>query len=397
MKAMNVDTTLIERHVIRLECTSCRQNFSPENLYSLCSACGGILDPIYDLDLISDRFHREHKSVLRGMWRWFPFLPVRDAHAIIDVGEGDTPLFLANHLGELMGVKKIYVKDETKNPTGTFKDRGASSTISKICEHKVTNVALASEGNAACSFALYSLLAGISCHAYVPDDASVTKKELTRFLGAELTVFGRTLLESSQLAKREISLNHWYDCSTFVTPYRHDGKGTMALEICDQLNWTAPDVIVYPTGGGVGLVGMWKTLKMIKELGWIEKLPRIVAVQPEGCSPVVAACQKHASDVELWNNPNTLATGLRIPKPLGGKLILNAIYEFNGLAVAVSEQDILDAQRRLLSKEGLLLEPSSSAAFAAIPMILSEGYADREETIVVIATGSGLKTLTNPE
>jgi threonine synthase len=327
------------------------------------------------------------------MWKWIEFLPIADPVNIVTAHEGGTPLYRAERLGGGMGLMNLYLKDETKNPTGTFKDRGASSTISKLKELEVGKIAVASEGNAACSFALYSKLAGIECHAYTPKSVSPSKRMLLEALGAHLTLVEGTIMDAGVKAKEDIEEKGLYNCATFVTPYRHDGKGTMAFEICEELGWRSPEAVIYPTGGGVGLVGMWKAFKAMKDMDWIQSLPRMFAVQPLGCAPIVEAYHRGLRDVEEWMNPHTIASGLQVPKPLAGSLILDVVRDSRGEAVAVGEDEIRRYMDILLRREGLLLEPSSATAFAALSKLIEDKVIDPDETVVVIVTGSGLKTL----
>jgi threonine synthase len=318
------------------------------------------------------------------------FLPVKAGTIPVTAGEGDTPLRRVRSYPRL---RNIWVKDETRNPTGTFKDRGASSAVTCLSQLGVRRLVLASEGNAGCSFALYSQMAGIRSHVFLPREANIAKVELSTKLGAQVTQVEGTISDAGRQAAKASEKTRAYNASTFVTPFRHDGKGTMALEICQQLGWEAPDYIVYPVGGGVGLVGMWKMFTILKRLGWIRKRPRIVAVQPKGCAPIVDAFNKGKVDVAEWKSPSTIAKGLTIPKPLAGKWILKCLRESRGAALKVSEVEIHQATLNVSKRDGLLLEPSSAAAFAALPKLHESGTIDRNDRLVVIATGSGLKTL----
>ena len=305
-------------------------------------------------------------------------------------GEGDTPLREVRSYSHL---NKIWVKDETRNPTGTFKDRGASVAVTRLSQLKVRKIVLASEGNAGCSFALYSRIAGIRLQIYLPKDANIAKVELSRRLGSRVTQVEGTISDAGRAAAKFDERTHAYNASTFVTPFRHDGKGTMAIEICQQMGWESPDYIVYPVGGGVGLVGMWKICKTLQRIGGISKCPRIVAVQPRGGAPVVDAVNRGKMDVTDWKSPNTIAKGLKIPKPLAGKWILKSLRESKGLALKVSDLEIRKATLNVARRDGLLVEPSSAAAFASLPTLYETGAIDAKDSVVVIATGSGLKTL----
>jgi threonine synthase len=324
------------------------------------------------------------------MWKFHMFLPVNAGTVPVTAGEGDTPLLQVRSYPRL---HNIWVKDETRNPTGTFKDRGASLAVTRLSQLGVRKLVLASEGNAGCSFAIYSQLAGIHCRLYLPNDANITKIQLSRKLGAEVTSVQGTISDAGRRATRTAEKTGAYNASTFVTPFRHDGKGTMALEICEQFGWESPDFIIYPVGGGVGLIGMWKMFKILQRLGWIRKPPRIIAVQPKGCAPIIDAYNKGRMEVAEWKSPKTIAKGLKIPKPLAGNWILRSLRESRGLALKVSDAEIHKAMRDVAKRDGLLVEPSSAAAFAAIPQLHATGAIDRKDSVVVIATGSGLKTL----
>jgi len=324
------------------------------------------------------------------MWKFHMFLPVRAGTIPVTGGEGDTPLRTVRSFPHMPNIR---MKDETRNPTGSFKDRGASLAVTCLSQLRVRKLVLASEGNAGCSFALYSQMAGIRCHVYLPTNVNIAKVELSSKLGARVTKVEGTISDAGRRAARVAKRTGEYNASTFVTPFRHDGKGTMALEICQQLGWESPDYIVYPVGGGVGLVGMWKMFKILQRLGWIRERPRIIAVQPEGCAPIVDAYNKRKMDVPEWKSPKTIAKGLKIPKPLAGKWILKSLRESKGLALKVSDREIHKAMLNVAKRDGLMLEPSGAAAFAAVPQLYATGAIDTKDSVVVVATGSGLKTL----
>ena len=315
-------------------------------------------------------------------------MPVDERDKVVSAGEGATPL---RKLSSFRG--NVWVKDETKNPTGTFKDRGASVAVTALSALGVKNLVLASEGNAGCSFALYSHVADLACGVFLPRQSNPAKVELSRKLGAKVTPVDGTIADAGRRVEAVAESEGSYNASTFVTPYRHDGKGTMALEICEQLGWRVPDYVVYPVGGGVGLVGMWKMFSILERIGWVKKRPRFVAVQPAGCAPVVKAYNSKTVDVDEWKNPETVAFGLRIPKPLAGRWILRCLRESQGVALSVTDQEIRKSMGRALKDEGLVLEPSSAATIAALPHLYGEKVIDRSAEVVLIATGTGLKTL----
>jgi len=375
---------------VGLRCTECNRFYSDESALGRCPNCNGLLDTVLDESSLSYFSKRRLSDSVKSMWKFHMFLPVKADTIPVTAGEGDTPL---RQVRSYPRSRNILVKDETRNPTGTFKDRGASLAVTRLSQLNVTRLVLASEGNAGCSFALYSQMAGIRSHIYLPRDANIAKVELSKKLGANVTQIEGTISEAGRQAAKFAGRTRAYNASTFVTPFRHDGKGTMALEICEQLGWESPDFIVYPVGGGVGLIGMWKMFKILHRLGWIRKRPHIVAVQPKGCAPIVDACNKGKMDVAEWKSPNTIAKGLMIPKPLAGKWILKSLRESRGVALKVPDVEIHKAMLNVAKRDGLLVEPSSATAFAALPTLYATGTLDSKDRVVVIATGSGLKTL----
>ncbi len=375
---------------IGLQCTECHRSFLDETPLARCPKCHGLLDTVLDEGVLSHYSKRDIGSNPQSMWKFHMFLPARAGTIPVTAGEGDTPLRLVRSYPRS---RNILVKDETRNPTGTFKDRGASLAVTRLSQLGVRKLALASEGNAGCSFALYSQMAGIRCDVYLPNEANAAKVELSRKLGAWVTKVQGTISDAGRKAAKFAETTGAYNASTFVTPFRHDGKGTMALEICEQLGWESPDYIVYPVGGGVGLIGMWKMFKILQKLGWVRNRPRIVAVQPKGCAPLVDAYNRGRTEVAEWKTPKTIAKGLKIPKPLAGSWILRCLRESRGIALKVSDVEIHKAMLDVAKRDGLLVEPSSAAAFAAIPKLHMTGAIDKKDSVVVIATGSGLKTL----
>ncbi|TMI53126.1 threonine synthase [Candidatus Bathyarchaeota archaeon] len=376
-----------ERAFQGLQCTECHTTYPKGEILQKCPKCNGLLDTIINPEILSE-ISKDNLGPTPSMWKYQAFLPVDEKDRIVSAGEGDTPL---RKLRSFYG--NVWVKDETKNPTGTFKDRGASLAVTALSSSGVKEIILSSEGNAGCSFALYSHIADLACRVFLPQQVNPAKVELSQKLGAKITLVDGTIADAGRrteaLAKSEGS----YNASTFVTPYRHDGKGTMALEICEQLDWRVPDYVVYPVGGGVGLVGMWKMFSILEKIGWVKTRPRFVAVQPTGCAPVVKAYQSKRDDVDEWKNPQTIAFGLRIPKPLAGKWILRCLRESDGIAMSVTDEEIRKSMGQALKDEGLLLEPSSAATIAALHHLYREKMIDRSAEVVLIATGSGLKTL----
>ena len=370
-----------------LQCGDCRASYPTGIVEQRCTRCNGLLDTVFDPEILKE-IPREALAHVPSMWKFRDFLPIEQKDTILSAGEGNTPL---RRLGSFK--RDVWVKDETGNPTGTFKDRGASTAVTVLSNLGIKQVVLSSEGNAGCSFALYSQMAGLACQAFLPTDANPSKIELSRKLGATVGLVRGTIADAGRRAEASAKSEGSYNASTFVTPYRHDGKGTMALEISDQLGWKAPDWVVYPLGGGVGLVGMWKMFSLLEEIGWTKNRPRFVAVQPEGCAPVVKAYNSRKEDIEEWKGPQTIALGLRIPKPLAGKWILRSLRESDGLALTVNEDEIRVAMKESLKTGGLLLEPSSATTLASLSKLYDEKMIDRSDEVVLIGTGSGLKTL----
>ena len=358
-------------------------------MLSTCPGCNGLLDTVLDQQVLQET-SKKALAAEPSMWRYRPFLPLSQEVKPVSAGEGNTPL---RRLKSQRGT--VWVKDETRNPTGTFKDRGASLAVTVLSRLGVRRLVLSSEGNAGCSFALYSGMVRVPCHVFLPVLANPAKVELSKKLGAKVSRVQGTIGDAGKRAAIEANETGAYNSSTFVTPFRHDGKGTMALEICEARGWKSPDWVVYPIGGGVGLVGMWKMFKIMEEIGWVNGKPRFVAVQPSGCAPVVKAFNLGREEVEEWKSPRTIALGLRIPKPLAGRWILKTLRESKSLARSIADSEILKAVRQLARDEGLILEPSSASAFGVLPGLYDEGLIDRSEEVVVIATGSGLKTTEN--
>jgi threonine synthase len=380
----------VKESYVGLQCTECHRFFPDEKPLGRCPKCQGLLDTVLDESVLSNYSKQPLNDNIKSMWKFHMFLPVTSGTIPVTAGEGCTPL---RAVRSYPLSSNILMKDETRNPTGTFKDRGASLAVTRLSQLKLRRLALGSEGNAGCSFALYSQMAGVLCDIYLPNDANPAKVELSRKFGARVHRVQGTISDAGRSAAKFAQSAVGYNASTFVTPFRHDGKGTMALEICEQLGWEAPDFIVYPVGGGVGLVGMWKMFKILQRLGWIRRRPRIVAVQPKGCAPIVDAFNKGRREVAEWKSPRTIAKGLKIPKPLAGKWILRCLRESRGVALKVSDEEIHKAMLNVAKRDGLLVEPSSATAFAALPKLQDSATIDRKDSVVVIATGSGLKTL----
>jgi len=371
-----------------LECSLCNRKFDPGKVYNLCD-CGGPLLVRYDLQKLRQSWSRDQiASGPNSMWRYGPVLPVSQQSSIISLGEGMTPLVRTKRPGE------IWVKDEGLNPTGSFKARGLSCAVSMAVELGIRKLAIPSAGNAASAMAAYAAAAGLEAHIFMPRDVPQANFIECKAYGAHVTLVDGLISDCAKLVAAGAAREGWFDVTTLKEPYRIEGKKTMGYELAEQMNWQLPDAIFYPTGGGVGLIGMWKAFEEMEILGWIgAKRPKMIAVQVEGCQPVVRAFQQGSARSEFWEHATTVASGLRVPKPLGDFLILSAVRESGGTAIAVSDAELLDAGIQLASEEGLFIAPEGAACISALEKLLADGTLKRDEKIVIYNTGSGLKYL----
>ena len=383
-------------YLSRLECSGCGKVYSHTEIHTFCSACQSPLLSIYDLEAARQHVQREEVSRRkRGMWRWHELLPVLQEENQIFLGEGDTALLSLPHLEKELGLTNLYVKDESSNPTGSFKARGLAMAISKAKELGVTKVIIPTAGNAGGAMAAYAARAGLQAHIFMPKDTPLANIEESRMMGAEVILVDGLISDAAGMAGEKARAEGWFDLSTFKEPYRVEGKKVMGYELAEEFDWELPDVIVYPTGGGTGLVGMWKAFAELEALGWLDntKRPRMVSVQADGCAPVVKAFQKGAEFCDFWTGAQTLASGLRVPKSFADHLILQNIYDSKGTAVAVSDESILESQKQLASMEGIFAAPEGAATLAALKELIKQGWVKPEERIVLFNTGSGLKYL----
>jgi len=373
-----------------LECSLCSKRFEAGNLVNLCT-CGGPLLVRYDLDYIRHRWRRRdvHKGP-SNMWRYAPILPSNGT--IITLGEGWTPLMRTPRLGARLGAKNLWVKDDGLNPTGSFKARGLACAISMCVELGVRKVAIPSAGNAAGALAAYAAAAGIEAHIFLPRDVPEANYLESKAYGAQVRLVDGLISDCARLVAEGAGTEGWFELSTLKEPYRIEGKKTMGYEVAEQLDWELPDAIFYPTGGGVGLIGMWKAFEEMERLGWIgSRRPKMIAVQAEGCQPIVRAFEENQPRSRFWEDARTVASGLRVPKPLGDFLILEAVRKSGGTAVAVSDAAMLDAGIRLASEEGIFAAPEGAACVAALEKLLASGFLNPEERIVLYNTGTGVK------
>jgi threonine synthase len=377
-----------------LECSLCNRKFEAGKVHNLCE-CGGPLLVRYDLEKLRRTWSRDQiVSGPNSMWRYGPVLPPTRQSSIISLGEGLTPLVRAARLGSRIGADQLWIKDEGLNPTGSFKARGLSCAVSMAVELGIRKLAIPSAGNAASAMAAYAAAAGIEAHIFMPRDVPQANFVECKAYGARVTLVDGLISDCAKLVATGAVREGWFDVTTLKEPYRIEGKKTMGYEVAEQMGWQLPDAIFYPTGGGVGLIGMWKAFGEMEALGWIgAHRPKMIAVQVEGCQPVVRAFGQGSARSEFWQNAHTVASGLRVPKPLGDFLILNAVRESAGTAIAVSDAELLDAGIRLASEEGLFVAPEGAACVSALEKLLAQGFLKRGEKIVIYNTGAGLKYL----
>ena len=382
-------------HVINLECSSCHREYEARRLHNVCTECGKPLLVRYDLKRIAKFLTRQSLFARRSdIWRYRELLPVRREDNIVTLGEGWTPLLHARTLGESVGMGEIYVKDESLNPTQSFKARGMSVAVSMAKELGVKKLAAPSAGNAGAALSAYCAHARIGAYLFMPRDtprANIIECEVT---GAHVTLIDGLITDcGAEVARRKAS-EGWFDVSTLKEPYRVEGKKTLGYELAEQLEWILPDVIIYPTGGGTGLVGMWKAFDELQQLGWIgDKRPRMISVQAAGCAPIVRAFEAGARFADEFENAATVASGLRVPKAIGDFLILDAIRESGGSALTVTDDELIAGAMELGRTEGIFASPEGGACVPALRKLLERGEVKPEERVVLFNTGSGIKYL----
>jgi threonine synthase len=376
-----------------LDCPKCGLTHFPDQVIGLCP-CGSPLLARYDLDEVRAGLTKEEVAARPpDLWRYHELLPVRSPDNVVSLGEGMTPLLALPAYGRELGVDRLLMKDEGLIPTGTFKARGAAVGISRAAEVGVRKVAMPTNGNAGSAWATYAARAGMEALIAMPIAAPEICRREVAVVGAELKLIDGLIGDAGVWVREQLATREGYqDVSTLKEPYRIEGKKTMGLEIAEQLGWKLPDVILYPTGGGVGLIGIWKALAELAALGWVDgPMPRLVAVQAAGCAPIVQAWEKGLPESEAWVDAKTVAFGITVPKALGDFLVLQAIDETDGCAVAVEDEEILAAQRRVAELEGSFVCPEGAANFAAVRRLRESGWIDPDDQVVALNTGTGLK------
>jgi threonine synthase len=382
---------VVQSALDHLACSRCGQRYDADRPQGLCG-CGGPLLARYDLATVRAGTDPARIAVRPpDLWRYAELLPVRSAAYRTSLGEGMTPLLPMPRLGAAYGVPRLLVKDEGALPTGSFKARGAAVGVSRARELGVSAIALPTNGNAGGAWAAYAARAGIAATVVMPVDAPAVTRAECALAGADLYLVRGLIGDAGRLVAAAAARAGWFEVATLKEPYRVEGKKTIGLELVEQLGWRMPDVVVYPTGGGVGLIGIAKALGELRELGWVDgPQPRFVAVQADGCAPIVAALHAGADDVQPWPHPHTVAYGINVAAPLGGRLVLAALRQSGGTAIAVSDAGALAAQADCAREEGLLVCPEGGAALEAVRRLRADGWIGPAEEVVVLNTGTAL-------
>lgn len=375
-------------------CSRCGSRFPLGRAINLCP-CGSPLMVRYDLKKIKSAVEKSALSVRPPtLWRYRELLPVRNDKNIISLGEGLTPLLEAKALAGELGVRRLWIKDEGQNPTGSFKDRGASVAVSMAAELGISKIAIPSAGNAGGSLSAYAARAGIEAHVFMPRDTPRANRIEVERYGAKLTLVDGLIHDCGAIIAEGKERERWFDLSTLKEPYRVEGKKTMGFEIAEQMGWRLPDVIIYPTGGGTGLIGMWKAFLELEELGWIDaKRPRMVSVQASGCAPIVRAFKEGKDAAEPWFDAQTVASGLRVPQAVADFLILRTIRDSRGTALSVSDEEMMEEIARVGRSEGIFLCPEGGAGVAALSRLVEQKWIKPADEVLVFNTASGLKYL----
>ncbi len=377
---------------LHLECARCRKHFKRGKIWNLCD-CGAPLTVRYDLNTsaalsLRDRLHARPAT----LWRYREVLPVERDESIVSLGEGWTPLVRAHNLAARLNITNLYLKDESFNPTGSFKARGMSVAVSMARELGIEKLAAPSAGNAGGALAAYAARGGLKAMVFMPENSPLANRLECRLMGAEVVLVPGSIKDCARAMRERIAGSDWFDCSTLREPYRVEGKKTLAYEVFEQLGGRVPEVLIYPTGGGTGLVGMWKAFDEMEEMGWIGgRRPQMFAVQAAGCAPILRAFARQKDTAEEWPEPRTIASGLRVPSAIGDFWMLRVLRESRGGGIAVEDDAMLAGVRELAETEGIVTSPEGGAAIAALRRLLHDGYIAGFETIVVLLTASGYK------
>jgi threonine synthase len=383
-------------NVTHLECANCAEQYEPNKLHNLCGKCGKPLLVRYDLDKAKETLTKESlKTRESNLWRYREVLPVENAENIVSFGEGWTPLLESKRLASKLPIKiNLYIKDEGQNPTQSFKARGMTAAVSMAKELGAEKLAVPSAGNAAGALAAYASRAGLEANIFMPSDTPQANIIECRQTGANVTLIDGLITDCGAEVARRKDAEGWFDVSTLKEPYRAEGKKTMGYELAEQFDWKLPDVILYPTGGGTGLIGMWKAFDEMEKMGWIGgKRPRMVSVQSETCAPIVRAFHEGKRFADEFENAETVASGLRVPKAIGDFLIIDALHESGGTAIAVSDAELVKAVGEIGAAEGIFCAPEGAACLPALRKMIDENLINENEKVVIFNTGAGVKYL----
>lgn len=380
--------------VTHLECANCGERYEAGKVHNLCTACHRPLWVRYDLDAIRKSFSKE---ALAGrpatLWRYLDMLPVEDESNIVSLGETMTPLLTARRLGAEFGVKDLMIKDESRLPTGSFKARGMALAITMANEFGIKRVAVPTAGNAGGAMAAYAARGGMEAYVFMPEDTPIINQKECYLTGANTWLVNGLIDDCGRLVAEGEKTKGWFNVSTLKEPYRIEGKKTMGLELAEQLDWELPDVILYPTGGGTGLIGMWKAFNELDAMGWLDssKKPKMIACQSSGCAPIVRAFEQGCRFAQKFENASTMASGIRVPAAVGDFMILEAVRESGGTAIAIPEDSIPHWMEMGNSKEGISICPETAVCLGALDVLLQRGTVKPDEKIVVFNTGAAQK------
>jgi threonine synthase len=383
--------------VTHLDCTRCDKRYPPGKVLNLCE-CGAPLFARYDLERAAHDMRPGHLALREpSLWRYREVLPIDDPEDRVSLGEGFTPLLAAPALGASVGLPRLFIKDEGGNPTGSFKARGLALAVSMAKALGVREVCLPSAGNAGSALAAYAARGGLKAHVFVPRDIARLFLMETAGYGAHVETVDGLITDAGKVCAQQAKEHGWYECATLKEPYRVEGKKTMGYELAEQMGWKLPDAILYPTGGGTGLIGMWKAFEELEQMGFLPSghRPRMYAVQAEGCAPIVKAFEEDKEDAPMWEGAQTLAHGIRVPKAIGDFLMLRAMRASHGAGIRVSDPEIIQGVKDASSLEGLFVCPEGGACVAALRKLKASGHLSADDVVVVFNTGTGFKYVEN--
>ncbi len=376
-----------------LQCPICGKEFDPNRLWNLCPTCSKPLIAFYNMKKVYRAVKREEIANRKAnLWRYRELLPVQEQNNVLTMDEGFTPLIRATRLGEALGFTNLYIKEEGQNPTGSFKARGLAVALSRARELGIKEVSIPSLGNAAVAMSAYAALGGMKAYVFMPRTVPKIFVVECIAMGAQVQLVDGLIGDCGEAAAEGVKKFGRFNMSTLKEPYRLEGKKTMGYELAEQMGWQLPDVIIYPTGGGTGLIGMWKAFEELMVLGWIKsKMTKMVAVQAEGCAPIVRAFKEGKKAAEFWENPHTIADGLKVPATIGDFLILETLRESRGTAVTVTDNEIMDAIKLISSTQGIFVSPEGAATLAALKRLHNQGWLKNHQSIVLFNTATGSK------